>query len=92
MERPAPRPAVEAAFLDGLARGELIVEATTAQRFARMADLVRRCADFPLGTADASATAVAERLGATRVATTDHRHLRTVRPAHCPAFELLPAT
>jgi hypothetical protein len=48
-----PGPAVEAAFLDALARGELIVEATTAQDFARMADLVRQYADCPLGTADA---------------------------------------
>jgi hypothetical protein len=55
-----PGPAVEAAFLDALARGELIVEATTAQDFARMADLVRQYADFPLGTADASVIAAAE--------------------------------
>jgi uncharacterized protein len=53
-----PGPAVEAAFLEALARGELIVEATTAQDFARMADLVRQYADFPLGTADASVIAV----------------------------------
>jgi predicted nucleic acid-binding protein len=26
-----------------------------------------------------------------RVATIDHRHFRAVRPAHCAAFELLPA-
>jgi predicted nucleic acid-binding protein len=67
------------------------VEAATAQDFARMADLVRQYADFPLGTADASVIAVAERLGATHVATIDHRHFRAVRPAHCAAFELLPA-
>jgi hypothetical protein len=88
---PKPGPAVEAAFLDALARSELIVEATTAQDFARMADLVRQYADFPLGTADASVIAVAERLGATHVATIDHRHFRAVRPAQCAAFELLPA-
>jgi hypothetical protein len=35
-----PGPAAEAAFLDALARSELIVEPTTAQDFARMADLV----------------------------------------------------
>jgi hypothetical protein len=81
-----PGPAVEAAFLEALARGELIVEATTVQDFARMADLVRQYADFPLGTADASVIAVA-----THVATIDHRHFRAVRPAHCAAFELLPA-
>jgi hypothetical protein len=30
---------------------------------------------------------VAERLGATHVATIDDRHSRAVRPAHCAAFE-----
>ena len=45
-----------------------------------MADLVRQYTDFPLGTADASVIAVAERLGATRVATIDHRHFRAVAP------------
>jgi len=35
--------------------------------------------------------AVAERLGATHVATIGHRRFRAVRPAHCAAFELLPA-
>jgi hypothetical protein len=54
-------------------------------------DGVRQYADFPLGTADASVIAVPERLSATHVATIDHRHFRAVRPAHCAAFELLPA-
>jgi hypothetical protein len=43
----------------------LIVEATTAQGFARIEDLVRQYADFPLVTADASVITAAERLGAT---------------------------
>jgi len=73
------------------ARGELVVEDITAQDFARMAELVRQYADFPLGTADASVIAVAERLGATHIATIDHRHFRVVRPTHCDAFEPLPA-
>jgi hypothetical protein len=51
-----------------------------------MADLVLQYADFPLGTADASVIAVAERLGSIRVATIDHRHFRAVRPARCPRF------
>jgi hypothetical protein len=45
-----------------------------------MADLVRQYADFPLGTADASVIAVAERLGATHIATIDHRHFRRSAP------------
>ena len=59
-----PAPAVEAVFLDPLARSELIAEATIAQDFARIADLVRQYADLPLVTADASVIAAAERLGA----------------------------
>jgi len=33
---------------------------------------------------------IAERLNQTRVATLDRRHFTIVRPAHCPAFELIP--
>jgi predicted nucleic acid-binding protein len=68
------------------------LEALTMTDPARMADLVLTYADFPLGTADASVIAVAERLRAARIATLDHRHLRAVRPVHCDAFELLPAS
>ena|SRR5450432_1135187 len=56
-------PTVEATFLDALASGELHLEATTKDDLVRMADLVRTYADFPLGAADASVIAVAERLG-----------------------------
>jgi predicted nucleic acid-binding protein len=81
----------EALFLDSLASGEFELEAVDASDLARMAELVRRYADFPLGAADASVVAVAERLKTARIATLDHRHFRAVRPAHCDAFELLPA-
>jgi predicted nucleic acid-binding protein len=49
------------------------------------------CADFPLDSVDASVIAVAERLGATHVATFDHRRFWAVRPARCAAFELIRA-
>jgi uncharacterized protein len=80
----------EARFLDSLAAGEFELEAVASADLLRMADLVRTYADFPLGAADASVVAVAERLKASRIATLDHRHFRAVRPAHCSAFELLP--
>ena len=81
----------EAAFLDSLASGELQLEATTTGDLARMAELVRTYADFPLGAADASVIAIAERLDVRRVATIDYRHFRVVRPRHCDALDLLPA-
>jgi predicted nucleic acid-binding protein len=73
-----------------LASGELHLEATTTGDLVRMAELVRTYADFPLGAADASVIAVAERLDVTQIATIDHRHFRVVRPRHCDAFDLLP--
>lgn len=58
----------------------------------RVRELVDRYQDLRLGGTDASLVAIAERLGATRIATLDHRHFRVIRPQHCDAFELLPRT
>jgi len=56
----------------------------------RIAELAAVYRDLPLGTADASVVAAAERLGITRVATLDRRHFSVVRPLHVDAFDLLP--
>lgn len=56
----------------------------------RVRELVDRYQDLPIGGSDASLIAIAERLGATRIATLDHRHFRVVRPTHCHAFDLAP--
>ena len=45
---------------------------------------------IPLGIADASVIAAAERLGLAEVATLDQRHFRAVTPAHVTALKLLP--
>lgn len=83
-------PAVEASFLQSIVNGTLTVVDLQLADYARMADLVQTYADFPLGTTDASVIAVAERLGATEIATLDHRHFRAVRPRHVTSFALLP--
>jgi hypothetical protein len=56
----------------------------------RIAELVARYSDLPLGTVDGSVVAAAERLGVTQVVTFDHRHFTVVRPAHISALEILP--
>jgi predicted nucleic acid-binding protein len=56
----------------------------------RIAELVARYRDLPLGTVDASVVATAERLGVNDIATVDRRHFTGVRPAHVAAFTLLP--
>ena len=83
-------PAGEARFFLSIAAGEIIVEPLTGTDLARIAELVETYADMPLGGADASVVAIAERLGETVIATLDRRHFGVVRPAHATAFELIP--
>ncbi|GAA3727104.1 hypothetical protein HDA32_003634 [Spinactinospora alkalitolerans] len=80
---------VEAAFLRSAGLELDLVEPTSAD-YARMAELVEKYADLPLGAADASVVATAERLGITEVATVDIKHFSIVRPRHCERFTLLP--
>jgi predicted nucleic acid-binding protein len=78
----------EQAFLAGLVGFD--VEGPSDEDFGRMAELVGRYRDFPLGGTDASVVALAERLEAQIVVTLDRRHFAAVKPRHCKAFELLP--
>jgi len=82
-------PRAEAAFLRGLAGFD--VAAPEGEEWGRMAQLVRRYEEFPLGAADASVIALAERLETDLVVTLDLRHFGAVRPRHCRHFEILPA-
>jgi len=43
-----------------------------------------------LGLVDASVVAIAERIKAVTLATTDRRHFSVVRPAHAAALTLVP--
>jgi hypothetical protein len=80
----------EADFLRALAEGDFTPVELTTVDYARMAELVERYADLPLGTSDASVIALAERLDVDEVATLDHRHFTIVRPRHVKALTLLP--
>jgi hypothetical protein len=81
-------PGAEGAFLRGL--GVLEVEAPSGADWDRMADLVDRYADFPLGGTDASVVALAERLGTATLVTLDRRHFGAVLSASGRRFTLLP--
>lgn len=78
----------EAKFVAGLST--LDVDAPPPQEWERIAELIRRYENFPLGATDASVVALTERLQTPYVATLDHRHFHAVRPAHCEALQLLP--
>ena len=80
----------EVRFLGDLAAGDFAVEAVGAGDWLRIAELVWRYRDLPLGMVDASVVAAGERLGIRGLATFDRRHFGTVRPVHADAFALLP--
>ena len=80
----------EVRFLGDLAAGEFTVEPVAAGDWLRIAELVSRYRDLPLGSVDASVIATAERLDITQLATLDRRHFSIVRPTHAPSFELVP--
>ncbi len=80
----------EAALLTSIVEGDLAVEALRTRDWARIRELVEAYADLRLGSTDTSLIAIAERLGATRVATLDHRHFTVVRPSHCDALDIVP--
>lgn len=81
-------PGAEAHFVRGLRNFD--VAAPAAEDWRRIADLVERYADLPLGSADASVVALAERVGTDLLITLDRRHFTVVRPEGAEAFQLLP--
>lgn len=80
----------EVRFLQDLAEGTLDVLPVEAEDWPRIIELTWRYQNLPLGTVDASAVVLAERLGISQIATLDRRDFSAVRPAHVEAFELLP--
>jgi uncharacterized protein len=78
------------AFLEDLLKGAYSVESPTQGDLERCHELQGVYADLGLGIVDASVLALVERLGESKLATLDHRHFATVRPAHVEALELLP--
>jgi predicted nucleic acid-binding protein len=81
----------ELAFARSIANREFTVEPVLDSEWSRIAELVEQYADLPLGMADASVVALAERHDAREIATLDHRHFSVVRPRHVDSFVLLPA-
>jgi predicted nucleic acid-binding protein len=80
----------ETRFLGDLASGNFVTAPVLPGDWIRIAELVARYRNLPLGTVDASVVALAERLGHDVIATLDRWHFTVVRPKHIRAFELLP--
>ena len=80
----------EVRFLGDVADGAFAIEPVAAEDWLRIAELVARYRDLPLGTVDASVVTTAERLGIREIATIDRRHFTVVHPSHIEAFTVLP--
>ncbi len=83
-------PRAELLLAQDFAEGLFTVEPVHPSDWLRIAELTAKYADLPLGLVDSSVIACAERLGIEQVATVDRKHFGAVRPAHTPAFTLLP--
>jgi predicted nucleic acid-binding protein len=82
--------AAETKLAAALRERELQAVATVPDDWRRVAELVDRYLDLPLGLVDATVVAIAERLSVSRLATLDRRHFSVVRPRHVEGFELVP--
>lgn len=80
----------ELALVEMIQDGSLTIMPLEPDDWTRVAELLARYEDLPLGVTDASLIAIAERLTAVEVATLDRRHFRVVRPRHCDGFTLKP--
>ncbi len=82
--------AAEQSFVSAVANGEFTTEPLESRDIARAAELMSDYADLPLGFADATVLAIAERLSASEILTTDRRHFGVLRPRHVRALLLVP--
>ena len=80
----------EQAFVRSVANGEFIIEPVESDDVIRASALMREYLDFPLGFVDATVIAVAERLGAREILTTDRRHFSAVRTNGSRLVSLVP--
>lgn len=78
-------------FLQGIADGNFELIHPTAEDLSRCQELILQYRDLPLGLADASVVATAERLAIPRLLTLDQRHFRVVKPRGISHFLLLPS-
>ena len=77
-------------FLQVVRRGDFEVEYAQALDLERAVELMKKNVNFPLGYVDASVVAIAERLGARTICTTDRRHFGSMRDRKGRAFALVP--
>ena len=85
-----PWPGAFAALLKEFGDGSLELLELPRRWLLRAGELLDRYQSLSLGLVDATVLAATEMLDEPKLATLDHRHFHTVRPAHCASLQLLP--
>jgi predicted nucleic acid-binding protein len=80
----------ELAFIKSVAVGEFILENISAQDSRRSLELMKQYGDANIGFVDASVAAIAERVDASGILTTDRRHFSLIRRKNGKTFDLFP--
>ena len=80
----------EMGLIQSLINREMVLEHSSTQDLARIAELLKKYHDSNIGFVDASVVALAERLKISGILTTDRRHFAAIKPQHCKGFTLLP--
>ena len=80
----------ERSFLRDLLDSDWAIEPLTDADLRRAVELLELYSTADIGFVDAASVAVAERLEIRRIYTLDRREFSIIRPAHAPAFEILP--
>jgi predicted nucleic acid-binding protein len=78
-------------FLESIEAGAFTLVALMEEELARCRELIAQYRDLPLGLADATVVATAERFQLQRVFTVDQRHFRAIKPRGLEHFVILPA-
>lgn len=80
-----------ARFLDDIERGAFQVLELSPGDCRRVGELLDAYSDLRVGFVDVSVLSIVERFREPKLATLDHRHFATMRPAHVDVLELVPA-
>ena len=78
-------------FLESVEAGAFTLVAPLDEDLVRCRELIVQYRDLPLGLADATVVATAERLQIQRIFTVDQRHFRAIQPRGMGHFIILPA-
>ena len=78
-------------FLESAELGAFSLVALSSEDLTRCRELMVQYRDLPLGLADATVVASAERLQIQRLFTVDQRHFRAIQPRGLGHFIILPA-